>query len=123
VLLSGRKNSMQRLFIEKCLLRKVAHNWVEKFSHGSSKFAGDDRPGADVAETTVRRLVCCGFRRAGKAMGQVYQCWWRTCQEINVISRFEYHMYPLVAYLLALPRITRRSNRGSRVGRKRGGRE
>jgi hypothetical protein len=26
-----------------------------------------------VAETTVRRLLCCRFRRTGKAMGQVYQ--------------------------------------------------
>jgi hypothetical protein len=30
-----------------------------------------------VAETTVRRLLWCGFRRTGKAMGHVYQCWWR----------------------------------------------
>jgi hypothetical protein len=39
-------------------------------------------------------------------MGQVYQCWWRICREINVFSRFEYHMfyilYPFVANLLTL---------------------
>jgi hypothetical protein len=40
--------------------------------------------GAEVAETTVKRLLCCGFRRTGKAMGQVYQCWWRICRDINV---------------------------------------
>jgi hypothetical protein len=40
-------------------------------------------------------------------MGQVYQCWWRICWEINVFSRFEYHtfyvLYPFVTYLLTLP--------------------
>jgi hypothetical protein len=51
-----------------------------------------------VADTTVKRLLCCGFRRIGKAMGQVYQYWW---------NRFEYHMfyviYQFMAYLLTLP--------------------
>jgi hypothetical protein len=37
-----------------------------------------------VTETTVKRLLCCGFRRTGKAMGHVYQCWRRICREINV---------------------------------------
>jgi hypothetical protein len=40
-----------------------------------------------VAETTVKRLLCCGFRRTGKAMVQVYQCWWRICREIGVFSQ------------------------------------
>jgi hypothetical protein len=27
-------------------------------------------------------------------MGQVYQCWWRICREINVFfSGFEYHVF------------------------------
>jgi hypothetical protein len=56
-----------------------------------------------VAETTVKILLCCGFRRTGKAMGQVYQCWW-ICREINVFSRFKYHifyvLYQFVTYLL-----------------------
>jgi hypothetical protein len=30
--------------------------------------------GVEVAETTVKKLLCCGFRRTGKAMGQAYQC-------------------------------------------------
>jgi hypothetical protein len=43
-------------------------------------------------------------------MGQVYECWWRTCREINVFfSSFEYHvfyvLYPFVTYLLTLPRM------------------
>jgi hypothetical protein len=49
----------------KCLSCKAVHNWVEKFSQGRSKFAGYTRPGAEVAETTVKRLPCCGFRRTG----------------------------------------------------------
>jgi hypothetical protein len=61
-----------------------------------------------VAETTVKRLLCCGVRRTGKAMGQVYKCWWRICRETNVSSRSEYHMfyvlYPFVTRLLTLPR-------------------
>jgi hypothetical protein len=31
----------------------------------------------EVAETTVKRLLCCGIQRTGKVMVQVYQCWWR----------------------------------------------
>jgi hypothetical protein len=70
------------------LSRKAAQNWVEKFSQGRSKVADDARPSVEVAETTVKILLCCGFRRTGKAMIQVYQCWWRLCREINV-----YHMF------------------------------
>jgi hypothetical protein len=48
--------------------------------------------------------------RISKVMGQVYQCWWRICQEISVFSRFKYHMfyvlYPFMTYLLTLPRIS-----------------
>jgi hypothetical protein len=55
----------------KCLSRKAVHNWVEKISRGRLKVADDARQGAEMAETTVKRLVCCGFRRTGKAMGQV----------------------------------------------------
>jgi hypothetical protein len=92
----------------KCLSRKEVHKWVEKFSQGRSKNADDARPAAEVAEITVERLLCCGFQRIDKAMGQVYQCWWRICREINVFSRYEYHMfyvlYLFVTYLLTVPR-------------------
>jgi hypothetical protein len=91
----------------KCLSRKAVHNWVEKFSQGRSKVADDARLDAEVAETTIKRLLCCGFRRTGKAMGQMYHCWWRVCRDINVFSRFEYRMCgvlrPFVTYLLTLP--------------------
>jgi hypothetical protein len=73
----------------KCLPRKAVHNEVEKLSQGRSKVADDARPGARVAETTVKRLLCFRFRRTDKAMGQVYQCRWRICREINVISMFQ----------------------------------
>jgi hypothetical protein len=84
----GQKDSVQRIFIKmfpvyggKCLTRKMVHNRIEKFSRGRSKVADDDRPGVAVAQTTVKKkkLLCCGFRRTGKAMGQVYQCWRRIC--------------------------------------------
>jgi hypothetical protein len=42
----------------KYLSRKAAHNWVEIFSEGRSKVTDDARPGAEVAETTVKRLLC-----------------------------------------------------------------
>jgi hypothetical protein len=107
-----KKELVQRIFIDKffpvyggkCLLRKVVYTWIKKFSQGRSKAADDARR---VAETTVKRLLCSEFRRTGKAMGQVYQ--WRTCREINVFPRFEYHMfyvlYQFVTCLLPLPRV------------------
>jgi transposase len=52
-----------------CLSRKVVENWVEKFSQGLSKVADDGRRCAEVAETTVKRLLCCGFRRTGTSDG------------------------------------------------------
>jgi hypothetical protein len=97
------------VYAGKCLSRKAVHNWVEKFSQGRSIVADDARPGAEVAETAVKRLLCCWFRSTDKVMGQVYQCWLRICREINVFSRFEYHifyvLYPFLAYLLTLLRI------------------
>jgi hypothetical protein len=39
----------------KCLSRKAVHNLVEKFSQGFPKVADDARPGAKVAETTVKK--------------------------------------------------------------------
>jgi hypothetical protein len=72
---------------------KLVHNWVKKFSEGRSKVADDARPGAESAETTIKILLCCGFRCTDKAMGQAYQWWWRICWEINVFYSFEYHMF------------------------------
>jgi hypothetical protein len=78
------------VYVEKCLSRKAVHNWVAHFS----------------LITEVRKwlrqqstLLCCGFRRTGKAMGQVYQCWWRICREINVIPRFNITCFTFYIHL------------------------
>jgi hypothetical protein len=60
----------------KCLSCNEVHNWVQKFSPGHLKVADDAQPGEEVAETTVKRLLHCGFQHTGKAMEQVCQCWW-----------------------------------------------
>jgi hypothetical protein len=52
----------------KCLSRKAIHSWLDKFFQGRLKVEDDARAGAEVGETTVKRLLCCGFRRTGKAM-------------------------------------------------------
>jgi hypothetical protein len=63
-----------------------------------------------MAETTVNWLLCCGFRRTGKAMGQVYQCWWSICREINVffpgsnITYFTFYINFWPIYWLSLVR-------------------
>jgi hypothetical protein len=95
------------LYGGECLSPKAVHNGVEKFSEGRSKVADDVRPVAEVAQMTVKIHLCCGFRRTGKAIGQVYLCRWRICREIKVFCSLEYHMfyvlYHFVTYLLILP--------------------
>jgi hypothetical protein len=54
-----------------------------------------------VAKTIVKRLLYRGFRRTDKAMGEVYQCWWRICRQCHVF----YVLYSFVTYLVNLPRI------------------
>jgi hypothetical protein len=58
-----------------------------------------------VAETTVKRLLCCGFRRTGKAKGQLYQCWWRISREINIFTRFEFTDSPTYNYVTSNGRV------------------
>jgi hypothetical protein len=123
----GRRDSMKRISLEKlfmftrkCLSRKAVHKWVQKFSRTFESRRWWNG-GAELAETTVKKLLCCGFRRTGEEMGQVYQCCWRICREINVFSRFEYYkfyvLYPFVTCLLALHRNSRNihasNNRGT----------
>jgi hypothetical protein len=92
----------------KCLSRKAVHNWVEKFSEGRLKVADDETEVRKWLRPQSKDFLCCGFQRTGKAMGQVYQCWWRICREINVFPRFEYLMcdvlYSFVTYFLILSR-------------------
>jgi hypothetical protein len=107
----GQKDSMLRIFIRKCFLftvGSVCH--VKRFTTWWQTFRWWRRVsngGAEVAETTVTRLPCCGFRRTCKALGQVYQCWWRMCREINAFPRlniacftFYIHLWPV--YWLSL---------------------
>jgi hypothetical protein len=105
------KDSMQSIFIKKYFLFNMGSVCrVKRSTTGLQTFRWWRRGwngGAEVAETTVKRHLCCGFRRTGKAMGQMYQCWWRICREISGFSRFEYHMfyvsYPFVTYLQTFP--------------------
>jgi hypothetical protein len=47
---------MLPVYCVKCLSRKAVHNWVEKFSQGCSKIAGDVRPGLTV-DTVTEAIV------------------------------------------------------------------
>jgi hypothetical protein len=53
------------VYAGKCLSRKAVDNCVEKFSQRRSNVADDARSGEEVAETTAKRLLGCGFRRTG----------------------------------------------------------
>jgi hypothetical protein len=111
----GQKDSMQRIFIKKCFrfvlgsvyrVKRFTTRW-QTFRWWRKGWNG----GAKAAETTVKRLLCCGFRHTGKALGKLYQCWWRICREINAFfSGFEYHMFyvlhPFVSYLLTTSYLT-----------------
>jgi hypothetical protein len=89
---------MQRIFIKKCFLFTVGSVCrVKRFTTGCKRMADDEEVETDVrkvTETTIKRLLCCGFPRTGKAMGQVCRCWWRICREMNVFFfSFEYLMF------------------------------
>jgi hypothetical protein len=59
---------------------------------------------AQVAEATAKRLLCCGFRNTGKAMEQLYQCWWRICREINVL--FQVRIFHVLRFISICDLIT-----------------
>jgi hypothetical protein len=88
-----------KIFIKKCFLFAVGSACrVKRFTTGWQTFRWWRRVWnwrAEVAETKVERLICCGFRLTGRAMGQVYQCWWRICREINVfpVSNITYFTF------------------------------
>jgi hypothetical protein len=50
------------------------------------RFAEDEEVETEVLKWLRQQSkdFCC-FRRTGKAMGQVYQCWWSLCREINAL--------------------------------------
>jgi hypothetical protein len=53
---NGTHKEMFRIYGGECLSRKAIHKWVEKFSQGSSKIAGDARPGRCVV-TVIKAAV------------------------------------------------------------------
>jgi hypothetical protein len=65
----------------KCSSSKAVHKWVEKLG---KRFDDDEEFEMEVRKWLRQQTKDCGFRRAGKAMGHVYQCWWRICRETNV---------------------------------------
>jgi hypothetical protein len=76
----------------------------EKSSQGRSKVADDE---TEVDETTVKRLLCCGFQRTGKTFEHVYQCWWGIYREVNVfpgsnITCFTFYTHLWPTYWLSL---------------------
>jgi hypothetical protein len=110
----GQKDAMQRILIKKCFLFTVGSVFrVKLFTAGWQTYRWCRRGwngGAEVAETTVRQLLCCGFRRTGKAMEQVFQCWWRICREMifflpgSNITRFTFYIRLWPVYWLSLVR-------------------
>jgi hypothetical protein len=90
----GKKDSTRSMFIKKCFLFTVGSVCrVKRFATGSRNSLLDVRKVADD-ETNARKwlrqqsmLLCCGFRCTAKAMGQMYQWWWRICREINVFPQ------------------------------------
>jgi hypothetical protein len=50
-----------------CHVKLLTTGWQRRGWNGS----------VEMAEITVKRLPCRWSRRTGKAIGPVYQCWWR----------------------------------------------
>jgi hypothetical protein len=114
ILFCGQKVSVQKIFIKKCFLFTFGSVCrVKRFTTGQEilsrtferrRWNGD----AEVAEKTLKRLLCCEFRRSGKAIGQVYQCLWRICREIAVffsgsnITCVTFYIYLRPIYWLSL---------------------
>jgi hypothetical protein len=72
----------------KCLSCKAVRNWVEKRDKPFTDDKGFESEFLKLLRT-IKCLLCCGFRRTGKAMGQVNQCWWRICRvRVSHILRF-----------------------------------
>jgi hypothetical protein len=64
----------------KCLSRKAVHNWVTNVSLMTRRLKRSCGDGWDNIEETSKLRVSTRWT----ARGQVYQCWWRIRQEINV---------------------------------------
>jgi hypothetical protein len=88
---TGKRKAANNLLMTKSLKRKCRSDWVNS-----------------------QNLLWCGFRRTGKAIRKVYQCWLiiRMSRNKPFFFRFEYLtlyvLYPFVTYLINLPRIVRK---------------
>jgi hypothetical protein len=71
------------------------------------KYFTDDEDVETEVRKWLRQQSKDFYAAAGKAIGQVDQCWWRVCREIDTFPSFEYHMfcvlYPFVTLLMTLP--------------------
>jgi hypothetical protein len=65
---------MFHVYNGKCLSHKVVHNWIKK---RGKRFADDEEVETEVRKWLRQKLE--DFYAAGKATGEVYQCWWRIC--------------------------------------------
>jgi hypothetical protein len=96
-----KNDSLQIIFLKKCFpfyVRSVCR--IKRFTAGSRNSLKDVRKSQMMPDQVGKWLrqqsnnfCACTFRRTGKAMGQVYQCRWRICREINALNMFEYHNY------------------------------
>jgi hypothetical protein len=70
---------MKSIFIKKLLLFAMGSVCrVKRFHLGSRHFADEEEFEMEARKWLRQRakiLLSCGFRRTGKAMGQMYQCW------------------------------------------------
>jgi hypothetical protein len=102
-----KKDLMQNIFIKKCFLFKYGSVCRAKVSQLGGKLFSDDEEVQTEVRNWLRQqsrksFLCSGFRRSGRAMRQVYQCWWRLCRQINVSFIFEYHIF-FTFYIHFLP--------------------
>jgi phage terminase large subunit-like protein len=93
------------LYGGKCLLRKAVHNWVKKYSQGSSKVTDDEIEVRNFLKQESENFYAAGFEALMKQ--------WDKCIPVGgdmlrnkSFSSFEYQMfyilYPFVTYLLTL---------------------
>jgi hypothetical protein len=98
----GQKDSVQRIFIKTCFL----------FMVGSVCRVSGSQLGRETWQIfrwsrsrwdSSQKLLYCEFRRTGKVIGHVSQCWWRICRAKNgffpgpniTCFTFDIHLWPL----------------------------
>jgi hypothetical protein len=86
------------VYCGKCLSRKAVRKWVNKFSQGSSKVAGDETEVRNFLKQQSKDL-CCRIWGTGEAMGQEYHRWWRICREIKVFPGLNITCFPFYIHL------------------------